>query len=313
VLRSLLAAILADPAMSPRSRTFRIALPLATALVFATGCRDKAPPAADSSLAQDLAMAQRAGPGPDVFNDAPLGAPAAAAPAAARPTPRPEPPRTSTPRPRPTPRRESPPAQVAQAPRAPAPRAETPTPEPARAPAPAAGVIGAGSRIGMTINGRVCTNTALAGDKFTATVTSATMGSNGAMIPAGATVVLEVASVDRAEPVENSRIEFRVRAIDVNGSARQADGDVTTLASLEKAQASGGNEKTKVIGGAVAGAVLGQIFGHSTKSTVIGAAAGAAAGTAAARSGRSTFACLPEGSALRLTLSRDLVLRQGDI
>ena len=257
-------------------------------------------------------MAQRSGPGPEVFNDAPIGAAAPAAPAAARPTPRPEPPRASAPRPRPTPRRENPPARVAQVPREPTPRAEEPAPTPVPA-AAAAGVIGAGSRIGMTINGRVCTNTALAGDKFTATVTSATVGSNGAMIPAGSTVVLEVASVDRADPVENSRIEFRVRAIDVNGSARPADGDVATLASLEKAQSSGSNEKTKVIGGAVAGAVLGQIFGRSTKSTVIGAAAGAAAGTAAAHASRSTYACLPEGSPLRLTLSQDLVMRRGDI
>jgi hypothetical protein len=165
----------------------------------------------------------------------------------------------------------------------------------------------------MTINGRVCTNTALAGDKFTATVTSATVGTNGAVIPAGATVVLEVASVDRADPAENSRIEFRVRTIDVNGSARQADGDVSTLASLEAARSAPSNEKTKVIGGAVAGAVLGQILGRSTKSTIIGAAAGAAAGTVAARSSRSSYACLPEGSPMRLTLSRDLVLRRGDI
>jgi hypothetical protein len=165
----------------------------------------------------------------------------------------------------------------------------------------------------MSINGRVCTNTALAGDKFTATVTSPTTGTNGAIIPAGATVVLEVASVDRADPVENSRIQFRVRAIDVDGSARQADGDVTTLGSLETAQAPGNNDKTKVIGGAVAGAVLGQIFGRSTKATVIGAAAGAAAGTAAAHASRTAYACLPEGSALRLTLSRDLVMRRGDL
>jgi hypothetical protein len=284
------------------------------ALLLAAGCRDRAPaPAVDSSLAQDLAMAQREGAGPAVFNDAPVGGTAPTAPAAARPTPRPEPPRTSTPRPRPVPRRANPPAVVAAIPRQPAPRAEAPTPEPAPAPAPAPGVIGAGSRIGMTINGRVCTNTALAGDKFTATVSSATMGSNGAMIPAGATVVLEVASVDRADPVENSRIEFRVRAIDVAGAARPADGDVQILSSLEKAESSAGNEKTKVIGGAVAGAVLGQIFGRSTKATVIGAAAGAAAGTVAARSSRSSFACLPEGSALRLTLSRDLVMQRGAI
>jgi len=296
--------------MSIHPRPFRIALSLATALVLAAGCRDRAPaPAVDSTLAQDLAMAQRAGSGPAVFNDAPVGGTAPAAPAPARPTPRPEPSRARAPRPRPTPRRESPPAEVAQAPRAPAPRAE----EPAPAPAPAAGVISAGTGIGMTINGRVCTNTALAGDKFTATVTSATTGTNGAIIPAGATVVLEVASVDQDDPVENSRIQFRVRAIDVDGSARQTDGDVATLASLEKAQTSGGDDRKKVIGGAVAGAVLGQIFGRSTKSTVIGAAAGAAAGTVAARASRSTYACLPEGSALRLTLSRDLVMRRGDL
>ena len=289
-------------------RRTRIGLFVASALVFAAGCRDQTPPAADSSLAQDLAMAQRPGSGPTVFSDAPATGAAPAAPAAARPTPRPAPERA----PRPTPRRENPPARVAQAPRAPAPRAEEPAPAPA-SPAAATGVIGAGSRIGMTINGRVCTNTALAGDKFTATVTTPTMGSNGAMIPAGATVVLEVASVDRAEPVENSRVEFRVRAIDINGSARPADGDVATLAQLEKVQTAGGNGRTKVIGGAVAGAVLGQIFGRSTRATVIGAAAGAAAGTAASQASRSTYACLPEGSALRLTLARDLIVRRGDI
>ena len=299
--------------MSAHPRSLRLALSFVGILTLTVGCRERTPAAADSSLAQDLAMAQRPGPGPEVFNDAPIGAATSAAPAAARPSPRPEPPRTSVPRPRPTPRRESPPAPVAQAPRQPATRAEEPAPAPAEAPAPAGGVIGAGARIGMTINGRVCTNTALAGDKFTATVTSPTRGTNGAMIPAGATVVLEVASVERADPVENSRVEFRVRAIDVNGSAHQADGDVETLASLEKAQTAGSNERTKVIGGAVAGAVLGQIFGRSTKSTVIGAAAGAAAGTAAAHASRSTYACLPEGSALRLTLARDLVVRRGDI
>jgi hypothetical protein len=165
----------------------------------------------------------------------------------------------------------------------------------------------------MTTNTRVCAATVLAGDKFTATVTSATLGSNGAVIPAGSTVVLEVASVDRADPIEASQIRFRVRSIDVNGNPHPADGDVASLGSMEKVQAAGGNDRTKVIGGAVAGAVLGQIFGRSTKATVIGAAAGAAAGTAAARATRSTDACLPQGSPLRLTLSRDLVVRRGDI
>ena len=71
----------------------------------------------------------------------------------------------------------------------------------------------------------------------------------------------------------------------------------------------GGNDRTKVIGGAVAGAILGRILGKSTKATVIGAAAGAAAGTAAARASQGSEACLPQGSPLRLTITRDIVVR----
>src|SRR3982750_4394484 len=86
-------------AMPVSARHLRVALALSSVLVLATGCRDAAPPATDSALAQDIALAQRPGNGPAVFNDAPVGAPAPAAPAAARPTPRPEPPRASATRP----------------------------------------------------------------------------------------------------------------------------------------------------------------------------------------------------------------------
>ena len=188
------------------------------------------------------------------------------------------------------------------------PVAEAPAPGPS--PASTAGVIGAGARVGMTTNGRVCTNGLLAGDKFTATVNTATVGTNGAVIPAGATVVLEVASVQVGDPIESSRIQFRVRSIDVNGEARPAEGDVSTLASLDRVSAPQGNDRGKVIGGAIAGAVLGRILGGSTKATVIGGAAGAAAGTVAARRGQTGDACLPQGSPLRLTLSRDIVVRR---
>ncbi len=278
-------------------------------------CRDKAPaPAADSALAQDLAMAQRAGAaGPTVFNDAPLGGGAPAGRAKGAPSPRPEPPRAIAPTPRPTPRRQQPPAAVARTPR-PAPQqpvAVAEAPAPAPAPAPAAGVIGSGSQVGMSTNAPVCTATLLPGDKFTATVTRGIVGSNGAAIPSGATVVLEVASVDRSDPIENSRISFRVRSVDINGEPHPVTGDVAVLGTMDRAAStSSGNDRTKVIGGAVAGAILGRILGGgSTKGTVIGAAAGAAAGTAAARSSQRGEACLPEGSPLRLTLTRDIVVR----
>jgi hypothetical protein len=298
------------PALSFLPR--RALLPVA-GLLLAIGCRDREPaPPTDSTLARDLALAQQPGTGPMVFNDAPIGANTAAAPAPAAPTPRPEPPKVSTQRPKPTPRRERPPAPVQRTPREPAPASvqstPTPAPAPAPAPAPSNGVIGAGAQVGMTTNPKVCAASALAGDKFTATVSEPTVGSNGATIPAGTTVVIEVASVERADPIEDSRIQFRVRSLDVSGTSRAVDGTVATLGPLEKVQVASNNDRKKVIGGAVAGAVLGRIFGGSTKSTVIGAAAGAAAGTAAAHATHSSDVCLPAGSALRLTLSREIVV-----
>jgi hypothetical protein len=272
-------------------------------------CRDRASaPATDSALAQDLAMAQRPGAaGPTVFNDAPIGGAAPAGRAKGAPSRRPEPPRVSAPTPRPSPRRQQPPAPVMR------------TPEPApqqpvavtQAPAPAAGVIGSGSQVGMSTNTPVCTATLLPGDKFTATVTRGIVGSNGAAIPAGASVVLEVSAVDKSDPIENSRISFRVRSVDINGETHPVTGDVAVLGTMDRsASSSSGNDRTKVIGGAVVGAILGRILGGgSTKGTVIGAAAGAAAGTVAARNSQRGEACLPEGSPLRLTLTRDVVVR----
>ena len=280
---------------------------LFAATLLVVSCREKAPEPVDSALSQDLAMAQRSGPaGPSVFNDAPLGA-APTSPARGAPTSRPEPPRASAPTPRPTPRRQQPPSPVARSPQ-PAPQQPVAA-EAAPAPAPSTGIIGSGARVGMNTNAQVCTANLLVGDKFTATVSSGTVGTNGASIPPGATVVLEVASIDRSDPIEASRISFRVRSVDVNGEAQPVSGDVAVLASMDKVQSSSGNDRTKVIGGAVAGAILGRILGKSTKATVIGAAAGAAAGTVAARNSQTSEACLPQGSPLRLTITRDIVVR----
>jgi hypothetical protein len=284
-------------------------LPALSLLTLFAACRDHSSADAnattDSALARDIALAQRQVAPQTVFNDAPIGGTANAAPAPKAPAPKPEPPRVRTPRP--TPRREAPPAPAARTPRPtpPAPVATAPTPTPAAKPGPAAGVIGVGSRVGMTINGRVCTLSALVGDKYTATVTNTTVGTNGATIRAGTTVVLEVSSVERADPPENSRIHFHVRALDVNGESYPADGQVATLSTMETSRISSGNDKTKVVGGAIAGAVLGRILGGGTKGTVIGAAAGAAAGTAAAKATQKSDACLAEGSNLELTLARD--------
>jgi hypothetical protein len=286
-------------------------LPVLASLALLGACRDRASTdgtsSLDSAFARDIELAQRQAPPQTVFNDAPIGGSTAAAPEASAPAPTP----ARAPRPTPTPRRESPRAPVMRTPRptTPAPTPVARAPEPAPAAAASAAVIGAGARVGMTMNDRTCT-TALAGDKFTATVSAATVGSNGAVIPAGATVVLEVTSVERADPVEASRIHFHVRAIDVDGQLYPGEGELTTLSQMETERMSGGSDRTKVVGGAVAGAVLGRILGGGAKGTVIGAAAGAAAGGAAAKRSQGARACLAAGSSLQLTLSRDIVMRR---
>lgn len=259
-------------------------------------------------------MAQRDAVSPTVFNDAPIGGAVKAERVPNEPTPKPQPPRASAPRPRPVPKPHQPTMRVARTPEPtpPQPVATAPAQAPAPTPAPT-GVIGSGARIGMSTNGKVCTTTLLVGDKFTATVTSGATGTNGASIPSGSIVVLEVASIDRADPIESSRIDFRVRSVEVNGEPQSASGDVTSLGPMQAIQTSSGNDRNKVIGGVVAGAVLGQIFGRSTKATVIGAAAGAAAGTVAAKRGQGSEACLPEGSPMRLTFTRDVVVRRSAI
>jgi hypothetical protein len=276
----------------------------------AVACKDKTPAPSDSALANDLAMAQRPAVAPTVFNDAPVGASAPASRAQGAPDRKPEPPKTSQPTPRPSPRRENPPAPVAQAPVQTPPQPVATAQAPAPAPSAAQGIIGTGASVGMQTNAKVCTASLLPGDKFTATVTSGTTGSNGAAIPPGATVVLEVAGIQRADPIESSRVDFRVRSVEVNGEPYPVSGDVAQLGRMQGVTSSDGKEKEKIIGGAVAGAVLGRIFGKSTKATVIGAAAGTAAGAAAAKAGQSHDACLPEGSPLRLTIGRDIVVKR---
>jgi hypothetical protein len=163
----------------------------------------------------------------------------------------------------------------------------------------------------MTSTSRVCTNTNRPGDKMVATVNSPITGSNGAVIPAGTPVVLEVASVTEGSTAEGAQITFRVRSVVVDDKTYEAAADVASLGTLEKTKVANldpNSDKKKVIGGAIAGAILGQMMGRNTKSTVIGAAAGAAAGAAVAKAGEKWEGCLPQGSPMRLTLNAPIVI-----
>jgi hypothetical protein len=278
-------------------------------VIVASACssgRDRAD--VDSSLARDLALASRAATQPQQFQDTVI-APVSEV-SGPKPVPRDvEPPRRIAPPPRKQVERQQPRPDVTLA--------AEPTPEPqvpAAAPAAIVSQLGTGTNLTLASTARVCTATNRPGDKFVATVTSAAYGTNGAEIPAGTRVVIEVASIAPGTDTDQPQITFRIRSIVMDDRDLPATGEVVALTELERtkiAKADPNGDKKKVIGGAIAGAILGQMMGKNTKSTIIGAAAGAATGAVVAKAGDQYQGCLPDGSPLRLTLSEPLVLARG--
>jgi hypothetical protein len=279
----------------------RRTLPASLMLAVAAACADRdARSAADSAeLARDLALATQT-PAYPQFQDTAVLPPPEAKPAVRAPARRPQPARTatkaatvSTPRPRP-----SAPVETVEQPAAPAP-----------APAPRFRGFNAGTSFAVATKAAICT-TNHPGDKIVATLNETVIGENGAVLPAGTTVVLEVSSVTPGDTPQAAQIAFRVRSIEINEQAVDAEANVAILSELERREIprDKGSDRRKVVGGAVAGAVIGQILGRDTRSTVIGAAAGAAAGTAATMAGRKYDACLPAGSSVRITTSQQIAV-----
>ncbi len=288
--------------MSKYIRQFGAPLALSLALV-AGACAGGDD--ADDTLAQDsalnrdlqLATAGDSAAQPQLEDVPAAETPAPAAPAPATPSrPRPS---TSTPRPRPS--------TPAPEPKAPAPTTtpsgNTVTPGTAGSERPV-GSIPAGTSIALRSQSKVCTNTNKVGDRFTATVAEAITGANGAAIPAGATVVIEVTSLKKSENArDNVQMGFAVRSISWEGRTYAVNADVTS-ATVDRVRANDTkSDAKKVIGGAVIGAVLGQVIGKDAKGTVIGAAAGAAAGTAAAAATGDVNGCVNDNAPITIRLN----------
>ena len=278
--------------------------PLALTFALGVAACSKGDNKADTSLAQDTALSR----------DLQLATGDSAAqpqlkdvPATPAPTPAPT---TSKPRaPRPTPK-----------PTTPAPKPESTTPP--RTPSGntvTAGEKSSGGNVGSIASGttltlasgsKVCTNTNKVGDRFSATLNEAVTGSNGAVIPAGATAVIEVTKLKRSENAnDNIEMGFAVRTISFGGATYNVDGDVTSAAVDRVRNSTKGNDAKKVAGGAVLGAVIGQVIGKDTKGTVIGAAAGAAAGTAAAATTANYEGCVNDGGRIVITLTSPLTIK----
>jgi hypothetical protein len=169
------------------------------------------------------------------------------------------------------------------------------------------GTIPAGTALNLRANSETCTNTRKVGDKITATVNETVVGSNGATIPAGATVTLTITRLKRSENVNDPIVmEFAVNDVSYSGKSYALEASVTSAAVERVRNQPKSADVKKVIGGAAIGAIAGQVLGKNTKSTVIGAAAGAAAGAGAAAATANYEGCVRAGGNIVVTLSAPL-------
>ncbi|HEX5177831.1 MAG TPA: glycine zipper 2TM domain-containing protein [Gemmatimonadaceae bacterium] len=168
----------------------------------------------------------------------------------------------------------------------------------------ALGTIPSGTSINLTSDDKVCTNTNKTGDKFSGTVTDAVVGSNGATIPAGSKVAMQVADLQRSGNATKSiQMTFSVLNVTVGSTTYPLSAQIDHVDVQKQRNASVGSDAAKVAGGAVIGAIIGQVIGHNTKGTVIGAATGAAAGTAVAMGTAAYEGCVPQGGKITIHLT----------
>jgi hypothetical protein len=172
------------------------------------------------------------------------------------------------------------------------------------------GTIASGTSLSLRSNDRVCTNTYKVGQTFTASLANAVSGSNGATIPAGANVTLEVTQLKRSENVNDKIVmEFALKSVSFGGHSYAVNGEVASADVQRVRNQPQSKDVQKVATGAVIGAIAGQILGKNTKSTVVGAAAGAAAGAGAAAATANYEGCVPDGGSIVVNLSAPLQVR----
>lgn len=259
----------------------------------------------DTTLARDLARAGQDSAVQPELKDVPAESPASAPETKAAPrTPTRTPPRSTPPAAQPAP--------AQPAPSAPAPSGGTEVSKGEVGGERAMGSIPGGTVLNLSSTEKVCTNTNKVGDRFTATVDQNVVGTNGAIIPAGSRVVVELTELHRSENTRDQIVMgFRIVSITAGNRTYYPEAEVTT-AAIERVRASSqGNDAKKVVGGAVAGAIIGQVIGKDRRGTLIGAAAGAAAGAGAAAATADYDGCVNTGAAISVRLTSNLMVAAG--
>lgn len=169
------------------------------------------------------------------------------------------------------------------------------------------GTIAAGSTVSLSSSTRVCTNTHKVGDRFTATVRNSVTGSNGAVIPAGATATVEITSLRRSNNANDPIVVgVAIRSVSFGGRTYAVSG-TTSSAQVDRVRSSTTRDDVKKVAtGAAIGAIAGQILGRDTRATVTGAAAGAAVGAGAAVATANYEGCIPTGGNITVSLDNSV-------
>jgi outer membrane biosynthesis protein TonB len=279
-----------------------VAVIASASLMFFAACGDSKSDdvtlSTDTALGRDLAMASADSNAQPKLQDVPV-------------TPPPEPPpavveKAPAPKPKPVAAAPKPAAPPAAAP------VTVPSPVPAPPPAPKTGSIEAGTSLTFAANNKICTNTTPQGEKFTAQLSHAVSGSNGAVIPAGATGTFEVTRSKTAKNSGDSAVlTVRLIAVTYDGNTYPVQATVESAPTTRTRSASKTTDAKKVGAGAAVGAIIGQIISKDTKGTVIGGVAGAAAGTAAAVATADYDACLGSGVPIAVKLDEPLTVKLG--
>jgi hypothetical protein len=270
-------------------------LALSLALLVGACAKKDNTAAADSALNKDIQLANRDTAAQPALTDVPAATATNPAPSAGT-TSRTTTTRTTTTR-TPTSTTRKPTTSVTSS-------GNTVTRTPGNAASTKVGTIAAGSTLNLTSGSKICTNTNKVGEHFTATVTNAVTGSNGAVIPAGATADVEVTELKRSENAnDNVVMGFRVTSVRFGGHTYPVSA-TTSYAEVSKVRNEPRSKDVqKVVGGAAIGAIAGQILGRSTKATVIGAAVGGAAGAGAAAATANYEGCVNSGGKITATLN----------
>ena len=217
----------------------------------------------------------------------------------------------------------------AQAPDGPQTDPPAPAARPAPAPAPkAAGTdqiitVPAGTRLGVTLENGISTNSAKPGDSVYFRTSFPVTMNNKVVIPVGSYLRGEVTDSKRPGHVKGKG-ELRIRlntlilpngyTVDLNAEPHSTDAGGTKTDSEGKITGPGGKGKDAetIATTTVAGAGIGAIAGGG-KGAGIGAGIGGLAGLAAVLLTRGPDAQLPRGSSMDLVLERSLQLEADQI